>query len=202
MAQSAGAAGHVLRALLLALACHNAYEIRMHAVRTYGPVIHEFDPWFNYRATEYLAANGWGKFFTWFDHMSWYPLGRPVGTTIYPGMQITSVLIWRMLGLVGSDMSLNDVCVYVPVWFGVLATLLLGLLTFECSKSANAAVASTLIMAVVPAHLMRSVGGGYDNESVAVTALSATRPFQRPASAPHSPPRAPRHLRHLRRRRR
>ena len=98
MAQSAGAAGHVLRALLLALACHNAYEIRMHAVRTYGPVIHEFDPWFNYRATEYLAANGWGKFFTWFDHMSWYPLGRPVGTTIYPGMQITSVLIWRMLG--------------------------------------------------------------------------------------------------------
>ena len=40
MAQSAGAAGHVLRALLLALACHNAYEIRMHAVRTYGPVIH------------------------------------------------------------------------------------------------------------------------------------------------------------------
>ena len=171
MAQSAGAAGHVLRALLLALACHNAYEIRMHAVRTYGPVIHEFDPWFNYRATEYLAANGWGKFFTWFDHMSWYPLGRPVGTTIYPGMQITSVLIWRMLGLVGSDMSLNDVCVYVPVWFGVLATLLLGLLTFECSKSANAAVASTLIMAVVPAHLMRSVGGGYDNESVAVTAM-------------------------------
>ena len=26
-----------------------------------------------------------------YDHMSWYPLGRPVGTTIYPGMQITSV---------------------------------------------------------------------------------------------------------------
>jgi dolichyl-diphosphooligosaccharide--protein glycosyltransferase len=171
MAQSAGMAGHVLRALLLALACHNAYEIRMHAVRTYGPVIHEFDPWFNYRATEYLAANGLHKFFTWFDHMSWYPLGRPVGTTIYPGMQITSVCLWRTLGFFGSDMSLNDVCVYVPVWFGVMATILLGLLTYEVSKSANAAVASTLIMAVVPAHLMRSVGGGYDNESVAVTAM-------------------------------
>lgn len=26
-----------------------------------------------------------------YDHESWYPLGRPVGTTIYPGMQITSV---------------------------------------------------------------------------------------------------------------
>lgn len=28
---------------------------------------------------------------------SWYPLGRPVGTTIYPGMQMTSVFIWKVL---------------------------------------------------------------------------------------------------------
>ena len=27
-----------------------------------GRVIHEFDPWFNYRATEYMAANGWDRF--------------------------------------------------------------------------------------------------------------------------------------------
>ena len=37
----------------------------------YGLVIHEFDPWFNYRATEYLAMNGWKAFFHWFDHRSW-----------------------------------------------------------------------------------------------------------------------------------
>jgi len=29
-----------------------AYEIRMYAVREFGRVIHEFDPYFNYRATE------------------------------------------------------------------------------------------------------------------------------------------------------
>lgn len=46
---------------------------------------------FNFRATKYLWEEGWTKFFHWYDHMSWYPLGRPVGTTIYPGMQITSV---------------------------------------------------------------------------------------------------------------
>jgi len=86
-------------------------------------------------------------------------------------MQIASVTLWKILGVFGADMSLNDVCVYVPVWFGVIATLLLGLLTFECSRSANAASAATLVMAVIPAHLMRSVGGGYDNESVAMTAM-------------------------------
>ena len=37
-------------------------QIRLYAVTNYGRVIHEFDPWFNYRATEYMAANGWSKF--------------------------------------------------------------------------------------------------------------------------------------------
>jgi hypothetical protein len=30
----------------------NAYQIRMGAIEEYGPVIHEFDPYFNFRATE------------------------------------------------------------------------------------------------------------------------------------------------------
>lgn len=29
-----------------------AYKIRLQAIEEYGPVIHEFDPYFNYRATE------------------------------------------------------------------------------------------------------------------------------------------------------
>ena len=27
-----------------------------------GRVIHEFDPWFNYRATEYMVEHGWAEF--------------------------------------------------------------------------------------------------------------------------------------------
>ena len=61
----------------LAVAGKQAYGIRLYAIRTYGRVIHEFDPWFNFRATKYLADNGWRKFFTWFDYESWYPLGSP-----------------------------------------------------------------------------------------------------------------------------
>ena len=71
-------------------------------------------------------------------------------------------------------MSLNDVCCYIPAWFGVSSSIFLGLLTGECSGSWNAAVAAAGIMAVIPAHIMRSVGGGYDNESVAVTAMCMT----------------------------
>jgi dolichyl-diphosphooligosaccharide--protein glycosyltransferase len=71
-------------------------------------------------------------------------------------------------------MSLNDVCCYVPVWFGVSATCFLGLITAECSGSYSAGVVSALIMSIIPAHISRSVGGGYDNESVAMTAMCMT----------------------------
>jgi len=42
-------------ALLLQLLywiCQEAYRIRLYAVAEFGRVIHEFDPYFNYRATE------------------------------------------------------------------------------------------------------------------------------------------------------
>ena len=120
-----------------------AHDIRLYAIKDFGTVIHEFDPWFNYRATEYLAKHGVYQFFHWYDYESWYPLGRPVGTTIYPGMQLSSVAIWRVMNeWLGYSMTLNDVCCYVPVWFGVTATLFLGLLTYECSGSWTAGVVS------------------------------------------------------------
>jgi dolichyl-diphosphooligosaccharide--protein glycosyltransferase len=106
--------------------------------------------------------------------MSWYPLGRPVGTTIYPGMQITSVTIWKLLPYFGTSMSLNDVCCLVPAWFGVSASLFLALLATECSGSWASGAFAGLIMAILPAHIMRSVAGGYDNESVAMTAMMLT----------------------------
>merc|ERR1719409_1068483 len=118
---------------VMLVATFMAYDIRLYAIRVYGYVIHEFDPWFNYRATEYLDEHGWHAFFHWFDYESWYPLGRPVGTTIYPGMQITSVVIKNTLNALGNPISLNDVCCMVPVWFGVTATCFLSLLTSECS---------------------------------------------------------------------
>ena len=189
----------LVRIYLLVEIVKMAFTIRLYAINTYGRVIHEFDPWFNFRATKYLADNGLYEFFHWFDHMSWYPLGRPVGTTIYPGMQITAVGLWNalkhapasLIALLQSGtengrswpprpvgisevMTLTDVCVFMPAWFGASTTLFLGLLTSEATGSGNAGVAAAAVMSVIPAHIMRSVGGGFDNESVALTAMCST----------------------------
>ena len=131
--ESTSTGRYILRTVVVLVALMSAYNIRLHALETYGNVIHEFDPWFNYRATVYLRDHGVEKFFKWYDHKVWYPLGRPVGTTIYPGMQLTSVFIYNTLESMNMPMSLNDVCCYVPAWFGVLATGFLGLLAYECT---------------------------------------------------------------------
>lgn len=87
---------------------------------------------------------------------------------------VTSAFIYRVLNALGWEVTINDVCVYIPAVFGAVTSLLTMGLAKEISGSANAAVAAMGVMAVLPAHLMRSIGGGYDNESVAVAAIVGT----------------------------
>lgn len=41
--------------------------------------------YFNYRTTRFLVEEGFYNFHNWFDDRAWYPLGRIIGGTIYPG---------------------------------------------------------------------------------------------------------------------
>ena len=62
-----------------------AFSTRLFAVLRFESVIHEFDPYFNFRTTKYLTREGFYSFHNWFDDRAWYPLGRIIGGTIYPG---------------------------------------------------------------------------------------------------------------------
>lgn len=55
-----------------------AVLVRVFSVIRYESVIHEFDPWFNFRTSKFIVENGEGLhgLWNWFDHESWYPLGR------------------------------------------------------------------------------------------------------------------------------
>ena len=165
-------------ACVIAWSCWKAYDLRLTPVRIYGRIIHEFDPWFNFRAAEYMAVNGVRRFFKWFDYRSWYPIGRPVGTTMFPGMQFLAVGLWRLgkwaarvLGRKALAVSLNDICVLIPAWCSVVSVACVGLVAAQASGSWLAAGAAAACMAVVPAHMMRTMAGVYDNESVAVPAM-------------------------------
>lgn len=52
-----------------------------------------FFRYFNYRTTKFLAEEGFYKFHNWFDDRAWYPLGRIIGGTIYPGKNRRSIAV-------------------------------------------------------------------------------------------------------------
>ncbi len=68
----------------LLLICVMAFSVRLFSVVKYESVIHEFDPYFNYRVTTFLTKEGFYNLWNWFDDRTWYPLGRVVGGTVYP----------------------------------------------------------------------------------------------------------------------
>ena len=74
---------------------------RLFAVIRFESIIHEFDPWFNYRATYQMVTMGFYDFLNWFDELAWYPLGRIVGGTVYPGLMFTAGSIHWFLNTLG-----------------------------------------------------------------------------------------------------
>lgn len=81
-----------IRITILLLICSVASLVRVFSVIRYESIIHEFDPWFNYRATKFLVNNSFKEFWNFFDSESWYPLGRNVGATVYPGLMVLYTL--------------------------------------------------------------------------------------------------------------
>ena len=68
---------HLLIISILALSFSVSFLLRSQAA-DFGFELNEFDPFFNYRATQYIVDNGIGEYFEWNDGLSWYPHGRDI----------------------------------------------------------------------------------------------------------------------------
>ena len=80
------------------------------------------DPWFNFRATKYLVANGFYQFWDWFDDRTWHPLGRVTGGTLYPGLMVTSGVIYHILRFLTVPVDIRNICVLLaPAFSGLTA---------------------------------------------------------------------------------
>eukprot|EP00092_Neocalanus_flemingeri_P009078 GFUD01009770.1.p1 GENE.GFUD01009770.1~~GFUD01009770.1.p1 ORF type:complete len:773 (+),score=151.62 GFUD01009770.1:106-2424(+) len=158
---------------VLALAWIAGFSSRLFAVIRFESIIHEFDPWFNYRSTAYMVKHGWYDFLNWFDDRAWYPLGRIVGGTVYPGLMITSGSIHYGLSLLNIPVHIRDVCVFLAPIFSGLTAISTYFLTKEL-WSEGAGLFAACFIAIVPGYISRSVAGSYDNEGIAIFALMFT----------------------------
>ncbi|GLB41540.1 putative oligosaccharyl transferase STT3 subunit [Lyophyllum shimeji] len=163
----------LIRIVALALISGAAIASRLFAVINFESIIHEFDPWFNYRATRVLASKGFYEFWNWFDPTAWYPLGRVVGGTVYPGLMATSGVIYNLLHAVNLPVDIRNICVLLAPGFSALTAWATYQFTKEM-KDPSAGLLAAAFIGIVPGYISRSVAGSYDNEAIAIFLLMFT----------------------------
>uniref|UniRef100_A0A2M4BFF4 Dolichyl-diphosphooligosaccharide--protein glycosyltransferase subunit STT3A n=1 Tax=Anopheles marajoara TaxID=58244 RepID=A0A2M4BFF4_9DIPT len=163
----------LIKLAILTTAAILSFATRLFSVLRFESVIHEFDPYFNYRTTKYLAEQGFYSFHNWFDDRAWYPLGRIIGGTIYPGLMVTSATLYRILWFLNITVDIRNVCVFLAPFFSSLTTIVTYLLTKEIHSTGAGLVAGAMI-SIVPGYISRSVAGSYDNEGIAIFCMILT----------------------------
>lgn len=148
-----------------------SFTCRVFSVIRYESIIHEFDPWFNYRATRVLDEKGRDFFYYWFDTESWYPLGRFVGFTVFPGLMYTTVTIANLLRSFLIPIDIRHICVFCAPLFSMLTSYIAYALTYEITGRQDSGLFSALFVSVIPSYISRSAAGSYDNEAISITLL-------------------------------
>eukprot|EP00792_Barthelona_sp_PAP020_P004856 TRINITY_DN2383_c0_g1_i1.p1 TRINITY_DN2383_c0_g1~~TRINITY_DN2383_c0_g1_i1.p1 ORF type:complete len:689 (+),score=147.92 TRINITY_DN2383_c0_g1_i1:1510-3576(+) len=159
-----------MKYLTLLLLSILAFGARLFAVLRYESVIHEFDPYFNFRATTHLIENGFSSFYNWFDDKVWYPLGRTVGFTVYPGLMWTAGIVYKTLHSLHLFVDIRNVCVFLAPLFAVFTVFITYFIGKELKDEKAGLLAATFV-SVVPGYISRSVAGSFDNECVSIFAL-------------------------------
>ncbi|KAI1799114.1 glycosyltransferase family 66 protein [Daldinia bambusicola] len=164
----------LLRVIILCFIAGAAITSRLFSVIRFESIIHEFDPWFNFRATKYLVAHGFYDFWDWFDDRTWHPLGRVTGGTLYPGLMVTSGVIYHLLRALTVPVDIRNICVLLAPAFSGLTAFASYLLTNEMTTSPSAGLLAAAFMGIAPGYISRSVAGSYDNEAIAIFLLVFT----------------------------
>ena len=86
----------------------------------YGFELFEFDPFFNYRATEYILENGTDAYFNWIDEKSWHPFGRDVSETSQVTLHLTAASLYSIFNF---GLSVYDFTILLPLIFGSLTAI-------------------------------------------------------------------------------
>jgi len=161
--------GAVVSFFCLAAIVTIAALIRLQPVR-WGFYLSEFDPYQQYRMTEYVVKNGFTSWFSWYDHMTWYPWGRDVPTTNYPGVAFSAAIVYLFLKSIGIEIGLYQFCVLFPVIMGAATCFALYFLGRDV-WSRSVALLSSLFLAFNSSHAFRTSAGFFDDETIGVFAM-------------------------------
>jgi dolichyl-diphosphooligosaccharide--protein glycosyltransferase len=150
---------HLLIVGILSLSFSISFLVRSQAA-DYGWELNEFDPFFNYRATQYIVDNGINAYFQWDDNLSWYPSGRDVSQTSQVVLHMTTAVTYWIFG---GGMELYDFTILFPVIFGSLSTIVIFALV-RVIGGTTAGLFSALFFSVSLPLILRGTIGWFKSE--------------------------------------
>lgn len=147
-----------------------AVAVRLLPLR-WGIWLDEFDSYYQLRVTQFIADHGILAYFNWHDYTTWYPWGRSVSATVYPGMAIIVANIYLFLKAIGISVNLMFLAGLMPPIFAGLDAILLFFIGKEVDGTITGLFAS-LFLAFSAADISRTHYGFYKNEFGALLALN------------------------------
>ena len=144
---------------ILVLAFSLSFMIRVQPLE-YGFELNEFDPFFNYRATEFIVENGLPAYLEWHDDLSWHPYGRDVSATSQVMLHTTAATLYQIFGM-GS--SLYDFTIWLPAVLGSLATIVI-FAVVRTIGGTTAGLFASLFFAISPILILRGSVGWFKSE--------------------------------------
>jgi len=150
---------HLLIFAILSLAFTVSFLLRSQPA-DFGFELNEFDPFFNYRATQYIVDNGVDAYFEWNDNLSWYPIGRDVSATSQVMLHLTAATTYWVFG---GGTSLYDFTILFPAVFGSLSAIVIFALV-RVIGGTTAGLFSALLFSVSIPILIRSPIGWFKSE--------------------------------------
>ena len=145
---------HLLIIGILSLSFSVSFLIRSQPA-DFGWELNEFDPFFNFRATQYIVDNGIDAYFQWNDELSWYPHGRDISSNSQVMLHITAAISYWIFG--GGE-SLYDFTILFPVIFGSLTTIVVFGLVRIIGGTTAGLFASLLFSVSLPIIIRGQVG--------------------------------------------
>lgn len=151
---------HLLVITILSIAFVSAFTVRLYPIK-YGYYLNEYDPYYNYRATEFIIDHGFGSYLNWHDTMSWYPEGRDIAKTSQSGLHIITAFIYKIFSW---QFTLWEFTIILPVIIGSLTTIVIFMLVRILFSNTTAGMIAALIFVFSPPLIMRGNLGWFKSE--------------------------------------
>ena len=130
----------------------------------YGWELNEFDPFFNYRATQFLLDNGLNSYLSWNDNLSWYPYGRNISDTSQVFLHIFAAASYSVFNF---GLTLYDYLILFPVIIGSLTSIVIFALIRVLSNTTAGLFGSLLFSISLPI-IIRGSSGWFKSEPLGI----------------------------------